>query len=55
MLLPQTDHGFVKVGTKKDYHRLMESGAYGKYAQQNFNPEIVELVDAWIKDKLKKT
>jgi hypothetical protein len=30
----------------------MESGAYGKFAAQNFNPEIIELVDAWIRDIL---
>jgi len=53
--LPQTDHGFAKVGTKQEYQRLMESGAYEKIGETNFNPEIVEIVDTWIKNKLRKT
>ncbi|MDX5436871.1 MAG: hypothetical protein LPK03_06725, partial [Pontibacter sp.] len=52
--LPGTDHGFVKVGTKQDLLRLQQSGQFGAYVQQNFNQELVEMVDSWIKETRSK-
>lgn len=47
--LPATDHGFIKVGTKQDLLRLQQSGQFAAHARQNFNHQLVELVDNWIR------
>ncbi|WP_276496954.1 alpha/beta fold hydrolase [Pontibacter litorisediminis] len=47
--LPETDHGFIKVGSKQDLMRLRQSDAYEAYARDNFNPELVEMIDAWMR------
>ncbi len=52
--LPRTDHGFVEVGTKADYLRLQAEGKYDAFASAHFNRKLVELLDNWMKDKLKK-
>jgi pimeloyl-ACP methyl ester carboxylesterase len=52
--LPRTDHGFVEVGTMEEYLRMRENPQAGT-AQPQFNQKLVELVDTWIKDKIKKT
>jgi uncharacterized protein len=48
--LPGTDHGFIKVGTMQDLLRLQQSGQFGAYVQNNFNQELVVMVDSWIKE-----
>ena len=52
--LPRTDHGFVEVGTMEEYLRMQEN-PQAAGAQPKFNQKLVELVDTWIKDKIKKT
>ncbi|PRY03961.1 hypothetical protein CLV24_13826 [Pontibacter ummariensis] len=47
--LPGTDHSFIEVGTTQDLLRLQQSGQFGAYARENFNAELVEQVDSWIK------
>ncbi|MBC5991274.1 alpha/beta hydrolase family protein [Pontibacter cellulosilyticus] len=44
-----TDHGFIKVGTKQDLLRLQQSGKFGAYMRDNFNPALVNMVDSWMK------
>lgn len=53
--LPRTDHGFVEVGTKEDYQKLTESKSAGSYAARHFNTKLVDLIDAWMKDKQRKS
>jgi hypothetical protein len=43
------DHGFIKVGTKQDLLRLQQSDQFGAYLRDNFNPELIEMVDSWVK------
>ncbi|RDV16876.1 hypothetical protein DXT99_01825 [Pontibacter diazotrophicus] len=47
--LPDTDHSFIKVGTKQDLLRLRQNGQFENYARDNFNPALIEMVDTWIK------
>lgn len=47
--LPDTDHGFIKVGTKQDLMRLQQNGDFEAYVRENFNPELVEMLDSWMK------
>lgn len=47
--LPGTEHGFIKVGTKQDLLRLQQSGQFEAYMRDNFNQELVEMVDNWMK------
>ncbi|WP_242928357.1 alpha/beta hydrolase family protein [Pontibacter vulgaris] len=53
-VLPRTDHGFVEVGIKADYIRLQAEGQYDAFASSHFNYKLIDLLDTWIKDKLKK-
>ena len=53
--LPRTDHGFMEVGTMEEYLRLRENTQPGAAVQPKFNQKLVELVDSWMKDKIKKT
>ncbi|MFD2245216.1 alpha/beta fold hydrolase [Pontibacter ruber] len=48
--LPRTDHGFMEVGTKEDYRRLQSGAA----VPARFNQKLVDLVDSWIKERLRK-
>jgi hypothetical protein len=47
--LPGTNHGFIRVGSKQVLLRLRQSDQLGAYVRENFNLELVELVDGWIK------
>ncbi|MFD2515389.1 alpha/beta fold hydrolase [Pontibacter locisalis] len=47
--LPGTDHGFIKVGTIQDLLKLQQSQQFGAFIRENFNQELVEVVDKWIK------
>lgn len=47
--LPDTEHSFIKVGTKQDLLRLQQSGEFGDYMRHNFNAELVNMVDTWMK------
>ncbi|WP_018478241.1 alpha/beta hydrolase family protein [Pontibacter roseus] len=49
--LPRTDHGFMEVGTMKEYLSSQEN----PQQSPKFNQKLVELVDAWMKDKIKRT
>jgi len=53
LVLPGTDHGFIKVGTKREAIRLQAQNAYGDFARDHFNTELVEIIDDWIR-KIKK-
>jgi pimeloyl-ACP methyl ester carboxylesterase len=53
-VLPKTDHGFIEVGTQQDYIKKQEAGTYNAYADAHFNRKLVDLLDTWMKDKLKK-
>lgn len=51
--LPRTDHGFMEVGTMEEYLKRRESAESDTF-QPRFNPKLVDLVDNWMKDKLKR-
>lgn len=53
-LLPKTNHLLTKVGTMAEGIQKRLSPNFNQYTAQNFNPEIVEVVDKWVKDKLEK-
>lgn len=53
--LPRTDHGFMEVGTMDEYLRGRSGQQEGAAAPQpRFNQQLVDLVDGWMKDKIKK-
>lgn len=51
--LPRTDHGFMEVGTMEDHLRRRASADSDSF-QPVFNQKLVDLVDSWMKDKLKR-
>ncbi len=53
--LPRTDHGFVEVGTKKDYQQIMQSNQADAYAANHFNMKLVDIIDNWMKAKFTKS
>jgi uncharacterized protein len=53
--LPRTDHGFVEVGTKKDYQQIMAGNKASAYAASHFNMTLVDLIDNWMKEKMRKS
>ncbi|MEZ4902844.1 MAG: hypothetical protein R2822_14370 [Spirosomataceae bacterium] len=46
-----TDYAFTKVASFEEYHQLRKSGKYKQYAEQNFNPAIVEMTVDWMKQQ----
>lgn len=52
-VLKGTDHFFTKVASYEDYRKQMKTGKYfSEYSPANFNPEIIEITTAWIKQNL---
>ncbi|NEM98376.1 alpha/beta hydrolase family protein [Pontibacter burrus] len=49
--IPATDHTFVKSGSQKAYSRMQNDGTYDTFMADNFNYELVDILDAWMKDK----
>lgn len=52
--VPGTDHTFVKSGNQKAYARMQNDGTYDAFMANNFNYELVDILDAWMKDKRNK-
>jgi hypothetical protein len=50
--LPRTDHGFMEVGTKQDYVKLMQSNSP---STAKFNFKLVDMIDNWMKAKMAKS
>lgn len=48
-MLPNTDHAFAKVESVKKDAELMKTGQYSKYMKENFNPQLIEEIDKWVK------
>lgn len=51
--LEKTNHGFVKVPTVEEGQRIVQRGDRA-YQDKNFNQDLVEQTDRWMKDKLVK-
>jgi uncharacterized protein len=54
-LLPRTDHGFLAFGTMQETLAVPDRQNVVKYGLDKFNPELVEVIDAWIKEKISRT
>ncbi|WP_299985564.1 alpha/beta fold hydrolase [uncultured Pontibacter sp.] len=52
-LLPRTDHGFMEVGTMQEHVKRRGSAEEDAF-RPRFNQKLVELVDTWMKDKIKR-
>ncbi|MBF8965152.1 alpha/beta fold hydrolase [Pontibacter sp. FD36] len=52
-LLPRTDHGFMEVGTMQEHVKRRGSAEESTF-RPRFNQKLVELVDTWMKDKIKR-
>lgn len=50
-LLKATDHNFSKVSSFGESSQWQKSGKYAKYARSYFNPEIIEVTVAWMKQQ----
>ncbi len=53
-LLPETDHSLIKVGTMDNYLKLRQTPAYREKLENNFNYDLVTMMDVWMKDKFEK-
>ncbi|MBC5774923.1 PDZ domain-containing protein [Pontibacter sp. KCTC 32443] len=53
-LVPRTDHTFAESGTQKEYLRMQNEGTYDAFAATHFNQKLVDMLDEWMKDKLKR-
>ncbi|CAN5911950.1 hypothetical protein BH24BAC1_BH24BAC1_09930 [soil metagenome] len=54
-LLPRTDHGFLAFGTMQETLAIPDRQNLVKYGKAKFNPQLVEVIDAWIKEKISRT
>lgn len=50
-LIPATDHTFAKSGSQRAYSRMRSDGTYDAFMADNFNYELIDILDAWMKDK----
>ena len=53
-MIPETDHSFIKVGKKEDKVKLYQSPKYRDYLTNQFNYDIISIMDEWMKDKISK-
>ena len=49
LLLPETDHSFIRVGSMEEGVQAILSGNKGKLLATRFNYEVVTQIDQWIK------
>lgn len=50
-LLKGTDESLVKVRSFEESNQLRRTAKYREHAQQNFNPEIIEMTVNWMKQQ----
>ena len=53
--IPETDHSMIKVGTMAEGASILMTPQYKKLMATQFNYDIVEKTDEWIKDKLRRS
>lgn len=54
LLLPDTEHAFVKVPSMKAYRALLDSGKFNnQYMAENFNTELIDITSQWMAEKVK--
>lgn len=49
VLLPNTEHVFMKVDSFKKFYELYRSGQYLQYGAENYNPEVGSITVSWMK------
>jgi hypothetical protein len=54
-LIDDTDHILLKVPSKMEGLQIMQSGKMYEYAAENFNDDLIKILDEWMKDKIEKT
>lgn len=54
-LLPRTDHGFLAFGTMQETLAIPDRQDVVKDGKEKYNPELVEVMDAWIREKISRT
>jgi pimeloyl-ACP methyl ester carboxylesterase len=53
LFVPQTNHEMVKTGTMKENVAIQYSRGYNQYLKNNFNYELINDIDKWIKTQIR--
>ena len=53
ILVPKTEHVFMKTDSYRQIFEIIASGKYLEYGQNNYNPEIGRITTEWMQKSMK--